>query len=119
MRKSNLYLQYVMMEAARRVSIPRRKVIDKPVSEFTVADEAALMGHHGENWEIIAEARRVLNGHDVLDAINYADADAKVVCQGLLDDFYRQPVSVRKVGRNDRCYCGSGNKFKKCCWGKQ
>lgn len=119
MRRSNLYLQYVMMEAARRVSIPRRKLVDKPVSEFTVDDEAILMDHHGENWEIIAEAKRVLGDQAVNNAINYADADAKVVCQGLLDDFYRQPVSVRKVGRNDRCYCGSGNKFKKCCGGKQ
>ena len=23
-----------------------------------------------------------------------------------------------KVGRNDPCPCGSGKKFKKCCWGK-
>ena len=31
-----------------------------------------------------------------------------------------KPVSVpdkaRKVGRNDPCPCGSGKKFKKCCW---
>lgn len=25
---------------------------------------------------------------------------------------------VRKVGRNDRCPCGSGVKFKKCCLDK-
>ena len=25
------------------------------------------------------------------------------------------PVSVRKVGRNDPCPCGSGKKYKKCC----
>jgi hypothetical protein len=23
-----------------------------------------------------------------------------------------------KIGRNDPCPCGSGKKFKKCCWGK-
>lgn len=117
MRRSNLYLQLVMLEAARRVSIPRRKVIDKPTCEFTTDDEAALINHHSSNWEIIAEANRVLGSHVVNDAINYVDADAKAVCQGLLDDFYRQPVSVRKAGRNDPCYCGSGNKFKKCCGG--
>ena len=115
MRTSNLYLKYVMTEAARRVSIPRRRLIDKPAKELTVADECVLIAHHRNNWDIIAEARRVLNGHDVLDAINYVDAVAKMVCQGLLDDFYRQPVSVRKVGRNDTCYCGSGIKSKKCC----
>ena len=24
----------------------------------------------------------------------------------------------RRVGRNDLCPCGSGKKYKKCCWGK-
>ena len=27
----------------------------------------------------------------------------------------KKPVSVDKVGRNDPCPCGSGNKYKKCC----
>lgn len=26
-----------------------------------------------------------------------------------------QPLSVSKVGRNDPCSCGSGQKYKKCC----
>lgn len=26
---------------------------------------------------------------------------------------------VSMVGRNDPCPCGSGNKFKKCCWGQE
>lgn len=34
----------------------------------------------------------------------------------------RQPVQQRivgeKVGRNDPCPCGSGKKYKKCCWSK-
>lgn len=25
------------------------------------------------------------------------------------------PVQVQKVGRNDPCSCGSGQKYKKCC----
>ncbi len=25
----------------------------------------------------------------------------------------------KKVGRNDPCPCGSGKKFKQCCWGKE
>ncbi|KGS39415.1 SEC-C motif family protein [Burkholderia pseudomallei MSHR5492] len=24
------------------------------------------------------------------------------------------PASARKIGRNERCYCGSGKKFKHC-----
>ena len=26
-----------------------------------------------------------------------------------------KPISVTKIGRNDPCSCGSGQKFKKCC----
>jgi hypothetical protein len=25
-------------------------------------------------------------------------------------------VNMYKVGRNEPCPCGSGRKFKKCCW---
>jgi uncharacterized protein YecA (UPF0149 family) len=45
-----------------------------------------------------------------------------------LDDMkYIQPMNIsptpvqrleNKVNRNDVCPCGSGRKFKKCCWGK-
>ena len=32
------------------------------------------------------------------------------------DSLYIEPIRVEnKVGRNDRCPCGSGKKFKKCC----
>jgi uncharacterized protein YecA (UPF0149 family) len=27
----------------------------------------------------------------------------------------REPLRSTKVGRNERCRCGSGTKFKKCC----
>lgn len=27
-------------------------------------------------------------------------------------------IISRKVGRNDKCYCGSGRKYKKCCYNK-
>lgn len=32
-----------------------------------------------------------------------------------------QPTNNRKtyIGRNDKCYCGSGKKYKKCCLGKE
>jgi uncharacterized protein YchJ len=28
---------------------------------------------------------------------------------------YVRPEHVRKVGRNDPCWCGSGQKYKRCC----
>ncbi|MBQ1236828.1 MAG: SEC-C domain-containing protein, partial [Oscillospiraceae bacterium] len=27
----------------------------------------------------------------------------------------KEPVRVKKVGRNDPCPCGSGKKYKHCC----
>jgi uncharacterized protein YecA (UPF0149 family) len=35
--------------------------------------------------------------------------------QAVLNSIHRRSVSPPKVGRNDRCPCGSGKKFKKCC----
>jgi len=32
--------------------------------------------------------------------------------------FGRPPAERKKVGRNDPCPCGSGKKYKKCCWPK-
>ena len=43
-------------------------------------------------------------------------------CGMAIDDYWRQPKltrgatrRTRKRGRNDRCPCGSGKKFKRCC----
>lgn len=30
----------------------------------------------------------------------------------------QQPIRVTKIGRNEPCPCGSGKKYKKCCWRK-
>lgn len=30
----------------------------------------------------------------------------------------QQPIRVTKIGRNEPCHCGSGKKYKKCCWRK-
>ena len=27
----------------------------------------------------------------------------------------KQPKTVAKIGRNDKCPCGSGKKYKQCC----
>lgn len=37
------------------------------------------------------------------------------VAQPMLQSHGDQPIAVQKVGRNKRCPCGSGQKFKKCC----
>ncbi len=42
---------------------------------------------------------------------------AKPTSEGFGGDkpIVRKPVTVKKVGRNDPCPCGSGKKYKKCC----
>lgn len=30
-----------------------------------------------------------------------------------------QPKKSNRVGRNEKCPCDSGKKYKKCCWGKK
>ncbi|PYT09713.1 MAG: hypothetical protein DMF49_01370 [Acidobacteria bacterium] len=30
----------------------------------------------------------------------------------------KRPVDYGSASRNDRCPCGSGKKFKSCCWDK-
>jgi len=33
-------------------------------------------------------------------------------------EYYKgQVIKVGKKGRNDKCFCGSGKKFKRCCYG--
>ena len=47
------------------------------------------------------------------------DWDAPPQPKAFLDDYGEQVQTIRnsgpKIGRNDRCPCGSGKKFKKCC----
>ncbi len=33
-------------------------------------------------------------------------------------DVKAQPITVTKIGRNEPCPCGSGKKYKRCCYGK-
>jgi hypothetical protein len=33
-------------------------------------------------------------------------------------DVRLQTMNANKIGRNDRCHCGSGSKYKKCCAAK-
>jgi uncharacterized protein YecA (UPF0149 family) len=40
--------------------------------------------------------------------------------QTLIEQKKPQPINVNiKIGRNDKCHCGSGIKYKKCCLNKK
>ena len=46
-----------------------------------------------------------------------SDGESKVWCQKCLGIArIRTPyIRAHKINRNDKCYCGSGKKFKHCC----
>ena len=41
--------------------------------------------------------------------------DLQTHLQRQLDEYAADISRLRKTGRNDPCFCGSGKKFKKCC----
>lgn len=62
----------------------------------------------------------------VLQASNYSkplvinNEDVSRIIQHEVDHLDGVTIlDYKKVGRNDKCPCGSGNKYKKCCGGKQ
>ena len=67
-----------------------------------------------KQWEEeIAESRRPFENAEELPQDDFDDLD------DLDDEPEQTPKSPKiKVGRNDPCPCGSGKKFKKCCYGK-
>lgn len=50
---------------------------------------------------------------------NYANgpANIKYVVQEYARNHGKMVVKLKEPGRNDPCPCGSGKKYKKCCWG--
>lgn len=61
----------------------------------------------GDHWVYVKAPKSKLMRLGLLFAIRALGRDPR------LDDI-RQPIKVVKRGRNDKCYCGSGRKFKKC-----
>jgi uncharacterized protein YecA (UPF0149 family) len=41
----------------------------------------------------------------------------KFLATGNYNYLKSQVKKEEKIGRNDPCPCGSGKKYKKCCWG--
>jgi preprotein translocase subunit SecA len=98
-----------------------------------------LWREHLENMEYLRDSVRLRaygkldplveyqkEGHkmfrSLLDTIEAGIANTilrlKVVPQKMKRQISPKPQSPKKVGRNDPCPCGSGKKYKKCCWPK-
>lgn len=90
-----------------------QRQIEQSWTDFSKSQEslAALLQRFGE----------VRQG-TLSDAPSWADAPAPddVPYEGLDGGggFVAQPIvrTMARVGRNDACPCGSGKKYKKCCW---
>jgi len=68
----------------------------------------ALAGYITVN---VPSRRRVHSWGQVQQAL---DNNVGIFGKSYPEDLVRQP-RARKVGRNDPCPCGSGQKFKRCC----
>lgn len=75
--------------------------------------------------ESLLEKAKKKDGPDVnkmLLAMPAVAREMAVMCHDIQEVWQQalskpDPVTVQKVGRNDLCPCGSGQKFKKCCGG--
>lgn len=54
------------------------------------------------------------NGSNIMDKIYFEKHGIPYTLSGVK----KQPIRRKKVGANDKCPCGSGKKYKKCCRGK-
>jgi uncharacterized protein YecA (UPF0149 family) len=63
-------------------------------------------------WRLFAIARviKTCTERKISDAGIEAENILKDICQVNFE-----PQKKRKIGRNEKCPCGSGQKYKKCC----
>lgn len=75
------------------------------------------LGRRG-NWRLLdpAHMRPAVVGRSFARLYNELCRELGITDRPLLHDSFLE--LKKKVGRNDPCPCGSGKKFKKCCWGK-
>lgn len=65
-----------------------------------------------QGHETVGQAKAFMLAQAALLAHRYGDPD------GLMQPIKAPIRTVNKVGRNDPCPCGSGQKYKRCCLGK-
>ncbi len=63
----------------------------------------------------------ILSHNQAYESVQKVDLYGQI--NSIIEDLYstsseiskQHPVKPYKIGRNDRCTCGSGKKYKKCC----
>ena len=89
------------------------KVLYNPLSNNGKAEaEVKSLSNKLENNELIFADITKLG--DIKAYINDLGKDEKIIISGGDGTVRKQPTRVIKIGRNDPCPCGSGQKWKKC-----
>ncbi|MBN1466912.1 DUF1186 domain-containing protein, partial [candidate division KSB1 bacterium] len=78
----------------------------KELEKDHIPDIFARYESFAENWSQIKDS------DDYEDDSQLSEAEE----EDILD---QSPLRSEKTGRNEPCPCGSGLKYKKCCWGKE
>lgn len=75
-----------------------------------------IMDGINNELEEITDSETTLDSNNSLNKLDVSSLDAATIKR--LIDYQNRKPSVReykKIGRNDKCPCGSGKKYKKCC----
>lgn len=109
-----LAINYIMKSRARKFVAAAEKewlypekFITSPWSELG----KVLLPPKNELWNFGGEI--LIGGND--GQVYYQDAFGRSL--GDVKHLKKEPITA-KTGRNDPCLCGSGKKYKKCCFGK-
>lgn len=79
-----------------------------------------IMDGINNELEEITDSATTLDSNNSLNKLDVSSLDAATIKR--LMDYQNRKPSVReykKIGRNDKCPCGSGKKFKNCCMNKK
>ncbi|MFA5858110.1 MAG: preprotein translocase subunit SecA [Elusimicrobiota bacterium] len=81
----------------------------QPVREPVRRVPIRTIEHRGNEGESSAAKLQGTQGNN--------SASSSILSSGKASD--NVPKTVKKIGNNDPCWCGSGKKYKKCCKGKE
>lgn len=85
-----------------------------------IVKTGTIMDGINNELEEITDSETTLDSNNSLNKLDVSSLDAATIKR--LMDYQNRKPSVReykKIGRNDKCPCGSGKKFKNCCMNKK
>lgn len=97
-----------------RYNNKRKSYILKQLSTYVKPSSASynFFDEVGSNVDIVEDDA----GQKDIDEINRKEREERLKAKQELKEEYQ--LFYKKLGRNDKCACGSGNKYKNCCLSK-